>query len=80
MTANTWSISPGVVSGSLFSPANHLEVSPRVDLQLGQKNTLTLRYQFYINDVRGSLGSTSLPSTSGSSDSQEHTFNWTTRR
>jgi hypothetical protein len=72
-TANTWSISPGVVSGSLFSPANHLEVSPRVDLQLGQKNTLTMRYQFYINDVRGSLNSTSLPSTSGSSNSQEHT-------
>jgi hypothetical protein len=71
--ANTWSISPGVVSGSLFSPANHLEVSPRVDLQLGQKNTLTLRYQYYINDVRGSLSSTSLPSTSGSSNSQEHT-------
>jgi hypothetical protein len=74
MTANTWSISPGVVSGSLFSPANHLEVSPRVDLQVGQKNTLTLRYQFYINDVRGSLSSTSLPSTSGSSNSQEHTI------
>jgi Carboxypeptidase regulatory-like domain len=73
MTANTWSISPGVVSGSLFSPANHLEVSPRVDLQLGQKNTLTLRYQFYINDVRGSLTSTSLPSTSSSSNSTEHT-------
>jgi hypothetical protein len=73
MTANTWSISPGTVSGSLFSPANHIEVSPRVDLQLGQKNTLTMRYQFYINDVRGSLSSTSLPSTSSSSNSIEHT-------
>ncbi len=72
-TTNMWAISPDVVSGSLFSPANHLEVSPRVDLQLGQKNTLTMRYQFYINDVKGSLSSTSLPSTSGSSNSQEHT-------
>ena len=72
-TTDMWSISPNVVSGSLFSPANHLEVSPRVDLQLGQKNTLTMRYQFYINNVRGSLSSTSLPSTSGTSNSLEHT-------
>jgi hypothetical protein len=72
-TTNMWSISSAPVAGSLFSPANHLEVSPRVDLQLGQKNTLTLRYQYYLNNVRGSLKSTSLPSTSGTSDSLEHT-------
>ena len=72
-TSDMWAISPGVVSGSLFSPANHLEVSPRVDLQLGQKNTLTMRYQFYRNNVKGSLSSTSLPSTSSNSDSLEHT-------
>ena len=71
-TTDMWAISPGVVSGSLFSPANHLEVSPRVDLQLGQKNTLTLRYQYYLNNVKGSLSSTSLPSTSNNSDSTEH--------
>ena len=62
------------VNGSLFSPANHLEVSPRVDLQLGQKNTLTLRYQFYLNNVKGSLSATSLPSTSATNDSLEHTI------
>ncbi len=62
--ATTWSISSEPVAGSLFSPANHLEVSPRIDLQLGQKNTLTMRYQFYRNNVSGSLTSTSLPSTS----------------
>ncbi len=72
-TTDMWSISPDVVSGSLFSPANHLEISPRVDLQLGQKNTLTLRYQYYVNNVKGSLSSTSLPSTSSNSDSLEHT-------
>ncbi len=70
--ANTWSISSGTVAGSLFSPANHLNVSPRIDLQLGQKNTLTMRYQFYRNNVSGSLGQTSLPSTSSTSDSLEH--------
>ena len=29
------------VSGRRFSPSTHTEVSPRIDLQLGQKNTLT---------------------------------------
>jgi hypothetical protein len=72
-TTDMWAISPGVVSGSLFSPANHLNISPRVDLQLGQKNTLTLRYQYFLNNVRGSLTSTSLPSTSGNTNSLEHT-------
>ncbi len=76
----TWSIIqeispgvPGVVNGSLFSPANHLEVSPRIDLQLGQKNTLTLRYQFERNNVTDNLGgSTSLPSLANSSNTIEH--------
>ena len=71
-TTNTWSISSGTVAGSLFSPANRLNVSPRVDLQLGQKNTLTMRYQFERNNVSGSLGQTSLPTTSSTSDSTEH--------
>lgn len=70
--ANTWSISSGTVAGSLFSPTNHLEVSPRVDLQLGPKNTLTMRYQFERNNVSGSLGQTSLPSTSSTADSTEN--------
>jgi len=70
---NIWSVSPGSVAGSLFSPANHLNVSPRIDLQLGQKNTLTLRYQFYRNNVTDSLsGSTSLPTLASSSASTEH--------
>ena len=73
-TSNTWTVSSGLVSGSLFSPANHLEVSPRIDLQLGQKNTLTLRYQFFRNHVTNSLGSsTSFPSQASSSNSIEHT-------
>jgi hypothetical protein len=73
-TADTWSISTGSVAGSLFSPANHLEVSPRIDLQLGQKNTLTARYEFSRNNVSGSLGQTSLPSTSSTADSFGHDF------
>ena len=71
-SSNTWSLSSGPVAGSLFSPSNHLNVSPRIDLQLGQKNTLTMRYQFYRNNVSGSLGQTSLPSTSSTSNSYAH--------
>jgi uncharacterized membrane protein YgcG len=33
-------------TGGLYSPSNRIEVSPRIDLQLGQKNTLTVRYQY----------------------------------
>ncbi|MGH9561189.1 MAG: carboxypeptidase regulatory-like domain-containing protein, partial [Terracidiphilus sp.] len=73
-TSDTWSISSTPVSGSLFSPANHLEVSPRIDLQFGAKNTLTLRYQFHRNHTVNSLGnSTNLPSQAQSNDSIEHT-------
>ncbi len=72
-TSNTWSLSSGSVAGGLFSPANHLNVSPRIDLQLGQKNTLTMRYQFYRNNVTNSLpGSTSLTTTANSTASLSH--------
>ncbi len=60
-------------TGSLFAPSTHTEVSPRIDLQLGQKNTLTLRYQFARNAASGSIGSTSLPTLSSSSDSTDNT-------
>src|SRR5208337_426674 len=56
-------------TGSLFAPSTHTEISPRIDLQLGQKNTLTVRYQFARNAASGSIGSTSLPTLSSSSDS-----------
>jgi len=65
---------PGVVSGGLFSPSTHTNVSPRIDLQLGQKNTLTLRYQFFRNSQSGQIGSTSLPTQSTTSTSMENTI------
>jgi len=67
---NLYSISPTSVSGSLYSPGTHIEVSPRVDLQLGARNTVTLRYQYSRNNTSNSLGgSTSLPSLANSSNS-----------
>ncbi len=72
------SYTPQTLSGSLFTPATHTNISPRIDLQLGQKNTLTLRYQFFRNNVTGSLGggggNTSLPSVATNSSEIEHTF------
>src|ERR1022692_2488339 len=64
----------GVMSGALFSPSKHTEVSPRLDLQLGQKNTLTLRYQFERFSSSGNIGTTSLPEKSSSIDSTEQTL------
>ena len=66
--------SAGIEAGGLFSPQTHTNVSPRIDLQLGQKNTLTLRYQFYRNSQSGQIGSTSLPSQSSTAASSENTI------
>ena len=71
-TTNVYSA--GTVSGGLFSPSTHTEVSPRVDLQIGQKNTLTLRYQFERYSQSGGISSLQLPSQSSTSTSIEHTI------
>jgi hypothetical protein len=64
---------PTPVSGGLFNPSTHFEVSPRLDLQLGEKNTLTVRYQYARNSSSGNLSSsTSLPTQSYSSTSSEN--------
>ena len=63
----------GTLSGGLFSPSKHTEVAPRIDLQLGQKNTLTLRYQFERFTQSGNIGSLQLPDQSSTSTSLEHT-------
>ncbi len=63
----------GSLSGGLFAPQTRTNIAPRVDLQLGQKNTLTARYQFYRNNQSGSIGSTSLPSQSSDSMETENT-------
>jgi len=66
------------VTGSVFSPSTRIEVSPRIDLQLGKKDTLTLRYQYERGSTSGSLGSTiSLPSQATSSTSSEHSLQLT---
>jgi hypothetical protein len=66
------------VTGSVFNPSTRIEVSPRIDLQLGQKNTLTVRYQFERSSSSGSLGSTtSLPTQATSGTSSENAIQLT---
>jgi len=48
-------------SGSLFNPSTHTEVSPRIDMQLGPKHTLTARYQFERFTQSGSIANQQLP-------------------
>jgi hypothetical protein len=62
------------VSGAEDNPHNRINLSPRIDLQLGQKDTLTLRYQFYYDTESGDISSTQLPDQSISSKSTEHSF------
>ncbi len=64
----------GPLSGALLSPSTRTNIAPRIDLQLGQRNTLTARYQFYRNSTSGNIGSTSLPTQSTTQESTESTL------
>ncbi len=65
---------PGVLSGGVFAPQSHLYFSPRLDFQLGQKNTLTTRYYFYRSHETGQIGNTSLLSQDSTSQYIENGF------
>jgi hypothetical protein len=78
-TANTAVLSggtyvPTVISGGLLAPQTRIEVSPRFDFQLGQKNTLTVRYQYEHSSASGNIGSTSLPTQNSSTTQLENTI------
>ncbi|MDR3751905.1 MAG: carboxypeptidase regulatory-like domain-containing protein [Terracidiphilus sp.] len=71
-TTGLYSLPTNPTTGSLYSPSNRIEVSPRVDLQLGEKNTLTVRYQFERSTQSDVLGSsTSLPAQATGSTTTE---------
>ena len=73
LNTTTGQYAAGTISGGLFSPQTRVEVSPRLDLQLGQKNTLTLRYQFEHSNSSGNLGSNiALPTEASSSITSEN--------
>jgi hypothetical protein len=68
---STYTISSTRSSGNLANPHNRFNVSPRLDLQLGAKNTMTIRYQFYYDTESGDISSTQLPSQSTTNTSAE---------
>ena len=61
-------------SGSLFNPSTHTEISPRIDVQMGPKHTVTARYEFERFTQSGSISGQQLPNQSTSSSSIEHTL------
>ena len=61
-------------TGALINPHMRTNASARLDLQLGQKNTLTARYQYYRNNDNDDLASTiGLPTQATTTSSTEHT-------
>ncbi len=74
--------SPCQITGSypttaraVFNPQTRSDITPRVDLAIGEKNTLTARYQYYVNGQQNAgVGNTSLQSVGYSTDSTENTI------
>jgi carboxypeptidase family protein len=67
----------GLETGGVYSPRVRTNFAPRIDLQLGQKNTLTMRYQFWRDSESGVLTGQNtvydLPSQATGSTSYENT-------
>ena len=61
-------------SDSLLTPRTRTNVSPRVDWQLAERNTLSVRYQYYDNsNTNQGVGQFSLNDQAYNSSSSEHT-------
>lgn len=60
---------------AVFHPQTRSDISPRFDFALGEKNTLTARYQYYINSSQNNgIGNTNLPTAGYNSEASEHTI------
>ncbi len=60
-------------SRATFHPQHRYDFTPRIDLALGEKNTLTVRYQFEHNDQQNAgLGSTTLSTAAYNSNYREN--------
>jgi hypothetical protein len=57
------------------NPSSRIDFSPRLDLQLGQANTLTLRYEFYrAVTTNAGVGQLALPTQATNTESMENTL------
>lgn len=55
-------------------PQTRSDISPRFDFALGDKNTLTVRYQYYVNGIKNAgIGNTTLATAGYNSEATEHT-------
>jgi hypothetical protein len=68
---------PIATTGARYSPSNRIEFSPRIDLQLGQKDTLTFRYQFEHSSRDNSFGTTAMPTQATGSSGSENAIQLT---
>jgi hypothetical protein len=60
---------------AVVAPRTRTNISPRIDLELGAKNTLTLRYQYYDNGEQNQgVGQFSLANQAYKTDSREDTL------
>jgi len=73
-TSGFYQLATAYVSGTESNPHNHINFSPRIDVQLGDKDTLTFRYQFFYDTESGDIGNLELPAQSQNTKSTEHTF------
>ena len=65
---------PVVCSLALPNPRTRTNLSPRLDAQLGAKNTLTVRYQYYDDgNTQAGPGQLNLPTTAYNSEETENT-------
>lgn len=62
------------VSGSISNPHSRTNVSPRIDLQIGAKNTLTARYQYFHDSESGDISPTQLPTQSSTETTNDHSL------
>jgi hypothetical protein len=62
------------ISGSVPNPHSRTNVSPRIDIQIGAKNTLTMRYQYYHDSESSAIGATQLPSLSSSQTTNDNSI------
>lgn len=61
-------------NGSTPNPHSRTNISPRIDLQIGAKNTLTMRYQYYHDSESGEIGPTQLPSQSATQTTNDNSI------
>jgi hypothetical protein len=72
-TNTTDANNPVYLNETVGNPSTRIDISPRVDVQLGQSDTLTARYSFTRNQQSNSgIGETSLPSTGYNTHSLEN--------